>query len=118
MGTHPNGPAKVRLGPASVVPLKDFLGHELPFLFKVLSVGKALSIQAHPDMQLARELHARSPKLYADPLHKPEMVTAVTDFQVMCAFRPAEEIVKFLQHVPGRAALPWMAPFLCLTSCR
>ncbi|RZC74599.1 hypothetical protein C5167_050079 [Papaver somniferum] len=30
-------------------------GTDLPFLFKVLSVSKALSIQAHPDKELAKE---------------------------------------------------------------
>ena len=31
----------------------------LPYLFKVLSIRKALSIQAHPDKGLAERLHAR-----------------------------------------------------------
>jgi mannose-6-phosphate isomerase len=37
---------------------------QLPFLFKVLSIHKALSIQAHPDKELAKQLHARDPKNY------------------------------------------------------
>jgi mannose-6-phosphate isomerase len=37
---------------------------QLPFLFKILSIHKALSIQAHPDKKLAKELHARDPKNY------------------------------------------------------
>lgn len=36
----------------------------LPFLFKILSVGKALSIQAHPDKLLAEELHRKMPDVY------------------------------------------------------
>jgi mannose-6-phosphate isomerase len=47
---------------------------DLPFLFKVLSIGKALSIQAHPDKALAKELFEKFPNIYKDPNHKPEMV--------------------------------------------
>lgn len=61
MGTHPNGPSRIAETGKS---LSDFInehpeclgqksinefGHQLPFLFKVLSVAKALSIQAHPN---------------------------------------------------------------------
>ena len=34
----------------------------LPFLFKVLSINKALSIQAHPNKKLAEQLHAKDAK--------------------------------------------------------
>ena len=67
---------------------------DLPFLFKVLSIGKALSIQAHPDKQLAAQLHLRDPKHYPDSNHKPEMLIAISEhFEAMCGFRPAAEIV-------------------------
>ena len=39
-------------------------GQKLPFLFKVLSIRKALSIQAHPNKKLAEQLHAKDPKNY------------------------------------------------------
>ena len=39
-------------------------GDKLPFLFKVLSIGKALSIQAHPNKRLAEQLHSKDPKNY------------------------------------------------------
>lgn len=39
-------------------------GEKLPFLFKVLSIQKALSIQAHPNKKLAEKLHAKDPKNY------------------------------------------------------
>jgi mannose-6-phosphate isomerase len=77
MGTHPSCPSIVKetSQPLSEV-LKsniELLGEkvsrkfgtgELPFLFKILSIHKALSIQAHPDKSLAKELHARDPKNY------------------------------------------------------
>jgi mannose-6-phosphate isomerase len=77
MGTHPSSPSIVK---KSSKPLSEVLSStpsllgenvakkfgkgELPFLFKILSIQKALSIQAHPDKPLARELHARDPKNY------------------------------------------------------
>ena len=36
----------------------------LPFLFKILAIQKALSIQAHPDKKLAERLHLERPDLY------------------------------------------------------
>ena len=47
---------------------KDEAG--LPYLFKILSVRTALSIQAHPDKQLAQKLHGLRPDLYKDDNHK------------------------------------------------
>ncbi|KAG6839413.1 Mannose-6-phosphate isomerase, partial [Tephrocybe sp. NHM501043] len=64
----------------------------LPFLFKVLSIQKALSIQSHPDKQTAEKLHAERPDVYKDPNHKPEMALAPTPFIAMCGFRPFSSI--------------------------
>src|SRR4051812_25412407 len=77
MGTHPSLPSKeVETGRT----LKELVSEnesllaptvvgrfgtgKLPFLFKVLSINKALSIQAHPDKRLAERLHADDPKNY------------------------------------------------------
>lgn len=61
MGTHPNGPSYIKdlnillekyIKQNSHVlgnDVQKIFGHQLPFLFKVLSVNKALSIQAHPN---------------------------------------------------------------------
>ncbi len=66
---------------------------DLPFLFKVLSINKALSIQAHPNRTLAQKLHVNDPKNYPDANHKPEMLVAISEtFEAMCGFRPALEI--------------------------
>jgi len=77
MGTHPSTPSIVK---KTNKPLADVLAAnpsligdkvaqkygkgQLPFLFKILSIHKALSIQAHPDKSLAKDLHARDPKNY------------------------------------------------------
>ena len=78
---------------------------QLPFLFKVLSVNKALSIQAHPDKTLGARLHSERPDVYKDPNHKPEMAVALTDFEAMCGFRPYKNIVQHLEEYPELAKL-------------
>lgn len=80
---------------------KGTLANQLPFLLKVQSVNKALSIQAHPDQALAAELHAKDPSLYRDPNHKPEMALALTHFEALCGFRDPVEVHRFCQQVPA-----------------
>lgn len=55
-------------------------------MLQVLSIGKALSIQAHPDKELATILHELQPNIYKDGNHKPEMVLALTDFEALYGF--------------------------------
>ena len=103
MGTHVNGPSKLEDGtplldwlqanPDAVGTLpEDYSPGDLPFLFKVLSIRTALSIQAHPNKHRAPVLHATKPDIYKDPNHKPEMAIALTPFEAMCGFRPISEI--------------------------
>ena len=82
------------LGDASIL-----FGNDLPFLFKVLSVRTALSIQSHPDKALAQRLHKERPKIYKDSNHKPEMAIALSQFEALCSFSPHEEIVYAVQSV-------------------
>lgn len=79
--------------------INEKFGHKLPFLFKVLSIGKALSIQAHPNKRLAEQLHAKDSKNYPDDNHKPEMTIAITPFDGLCGFRPLAEISHFFSTV-------------------
>src|SRR5579871_5594979 len=129
MGTHSASPSivkKVNKPLADILAqnpslIGDKVAHkfgkgQLPFLFKILSIHKALSIQAHPDKSLAKELHARDPKNYkgappqgrevnVDDNHKPEMTIALTPFTGFCGFRPLPEISHFLSTVPELASL-------------
>lgn len=105
MGTHPNGPSSVKMESGVEVPLRDVLGRDLPFLFKILSVRKALSIQAHPDKELAQCLHHQFPNLYKDPNHKPEIAIALTPFEALCGFRPIDEIMMMTKKYPEFASL-------------
>jgi mannose-6-phosphate isomerase len=100
IGTHPKGPAMLSTGES----LKDAVGGDLPFLFKVLSAGKALSIQAHPDKDVAERLHLQNPQAYGDSNHKPEMAIALTPFEAMCGFRRLEEISLLIKKHPEFAA--------------
>ncbi|KAK7890973.1 hypothetical protein WMY93_022936 [Mugilogobius chulae] len=77
---------------------------KLPFLFN-LSVRTALSIQAHPDQELAVKLHAQFPEHYPDENHKPEMAIALTPFTGMCGFRPVTEILDHMSEVPELVSL-------------
>ena len=83
MGTHVSSPSKVA---ASGDVLSDYLKQNqgdigerivnqfhasdgaLPFLFKVLSIEKALSIQTHPDKATAVKLHTEQPHIYKGAL--------------------------------------------------
>ena len=117
MGTHPSNPSKdLETGRTLLDMVQDnqaLMGQsiakryeqKLPFLFKVLSVNKALSIQAHPNKKLAEQLHKNDPKNYPDDNHKPEMTIAVTPFDGLCGFRPLGEIAHFLKHVPSLRSL-------------
>ena len=117
MGTHPKNPSKELSSGRTLLDLfsqnKALLsqsvsakyGEKLPFLFKVLSINKALSIQAHPNKKLAEQLHAKDPKNYPDDNHKPEMAIAITPFEGLCGFRPLKEIAHFLETVPSLASL-------------
>nr|CAB3464412.1 unnamed protein product [Digitaria exilis] len=113
MGTHPSGPSTLLDGGGEL--LRDWLvrrpealgpavaarwGGDLPFLFKVCWVAKALSIQAHPDKKLAEELHALRPSIYKDDNHKPEMAIAITKFRVLYGFAGMEELKDILRTVP------------------
>jgi mannose-6-phosphate isomerase len=78
MGTHPNGPSvlaeqptislkeKIESSPSELLTseISKIYKDDLPFLFKVLSVRIALSIQAHPDKKLGKELFEKFPKVY------------------------------------------------------
>ncbi|GAB2299995.1 hypothetical protein Dimus_034040 [Dionaea muscipula] len=75
-------------------------GCDLPFLFKVLSIVKPLSIQAHPDKGLARRLHESLPDVYKDNNHKPEIAVAITEFEALCGFVSIEVLKDVLQSVP------------------
>jgi mannose-6-phosphate isomerase len=66
----------------------------------VQSVANALSIQAHPDKELAKALHKSMPNIYKDDNYKPEMALAITHFHALCGFITLEELKGVLDNVP------------------
>ena len=76
---------------------------ELPFLFKILSSKKVLSIQVHPSKKQAEEgfelENSQGIKLsnpnrnYKDKNHKPELIIALEKFYALNGFRKKEEII-------------------------
>ncbi|MBU2491419.1 MAG: mannose-6-phosphate isomerase, class I [Bacteroidetes bacterium] len=74
--------------------------NKLPFLLKVLSASRALSIQTHPDKEQAKRLHETDPINYPDNNHKPEIAVALDNLTAIAGFRPAKEIIENLQNNP------------------
>ncbi len=122
MGAHPSAPSGLRrdgppttleaviaadplgeLGPASVARF----GPRLPFLLKVLSAEQALSIQVHPSRaqaqtgfraENARGLPPGDPaRNYVDDWPKPELLCALTPFEVLAGLRPAADAARLLR---------------------
>ncbi|KAJ6485797.1 mannose-6-phosphate isomerase [Mycena sanguinolenta] len=120
MGTHPKSPSRV-LGSNTILsehlaahpeligkPVADRFdasNGNLPFLFKVLAIEKALSIQTHPDKATAEILFAQQPDIYKDANHKPEMALALTPFSALCGFLPLPTIATYIRTTTELTAL-------------
>ncbi len=130
MGAHPKAPSKVETADGKVrlddlirktprqilgARVAERFDQSLPFLFKILAAGQALSIQAHPDPSQAAAGCQREDALgisrnddkrnYRDAHHKPEVLVAVTPFWILRGFRPASEI---LEHFEPLGLSEWL----------
>jgi mannose-6-phosphate isomerase len=127
MGAHPAAPSHIDGGDATLL---DFVSadpvgmlgpqvaarfkNRLPFLLKVLSAAKALSIQTHPTRAQAeagyaaeqeRGLSAGDPnRNYVDDWPKPEILMALTDFEALAGLRDAAEAEQVLAVLVGLGA--------------
>ncbi len=129
MGAHPKAPSMVdgRELPEIIADDPDgILGRrvaaryngKLPFLFKLLAAGTPLSIQAHPNLEQAKDGFARDNaagipldapnRNYKDPNHKPEIICALSEFWGLNGFREIPEILAVLTA----AELPTITPEL------
>jgi mannose-6-phosphate isomerase len=125
LGAHPSAPSGVtgstldaviaadpdrELGPACVARF----GPRLPFLLKVLSADQALSIQVHPSRAQAqvgfRAENARGlppgDRNYVDDWPKPELLCALTSFEVLAGLRTPADAAALLRAL----AVPPLAP--------
>jgi mannose-6-phosphate isomerase len=78
----------------------------MPFLAKLVATAEPLSLQVHPDAESAArwyaeeerrgvDQHARE-RSCPDAAAKDEMVWALSEFDVLCGFRPADDAVAWL----------------------
>jgi mannose-6-phosphate isomerase len=89
---------------------------QLPFLLKLIAAELPLSLQVHPTKAQAAagyeaEHAAGSPvdapeRNYHDHNHKPELLCALTPFEALVGFRPAEHTTRLLDAL----AVPALAP--------
>jgi mannose-6-phosphate isomerase len=109
LGCHPKGEALAILPDGSRCPLTRLFQAEsqLPFMLKVLSINPAfgLSIQSHPDTELARKLHARDPEHYPDPFHKPEVGIAITPVKLLYNIKTSEALRQVVEAYPEIVSL-------------
>ncbi len=125
LGAHPDLPALATIGGGEIAlnrltgaagpvmlgetAFEQFDG-VFPFLMKILSAAKPLSIQAHPnsgqaESGFARENHAGldlddPQRNYKDDKHKPELISALEDFYALRGFRPLDEIDRTVHAIP------------------
>lgn len=117
MGTHPSLPSKL-------IPSNETLsshlsshpellgdkvrakyGDDLPYLFKVLAIRKALSIQAHPDKELARRLHKERPDVYKGAVRCGFLAQAFEWYSLGCPGLSPFVAVTFYSTSPGTTSL-------------
>lgn len=79
--------------------------NKLPYLLKILSSSQALSIQAHPDKELAKKLHKKDPINYPDDNHKPEIAIAVDYLNAIVRFKPVDEFIKTIKNYNSFSSL-------------
>lgn len=124
MGAHPTAPSRLErdgaettleaviaadpVGELGVATAGRF-GGRLPFLLKVLAARKALSIQLHPDRAQAEAGFAAEEargvprgareRVYVDSWPKPEVLCALTPFEVLAGLRPAAEAAEIIDRL-------------------
>jgi mannose-6-phosphate isomerase len=130
MGAHPSAPAGVDGSTLDAVIAADpdrelgracvaRFGPRLPFLLKVLSAEQALSIQVHPSRTQAqagfraeaeRGLAPDDPgRNYTDDWPKPELLYALTPFEVLAGLRTPADAAAFLRALAVAPLAPLAA---------
>jgi len=143
MGAHPKAPSNLfyngkkttllniieyipdkTLGPE----ISNRYNSQLPFLFKILSSARPLSIQSHPDLNQAKIGFRKENELeipitaynrnYKDSNHKPELMCALTSFEAMCGFQPIENIADRMNHLNLTDLVPITEKFISIQTER
>lgn len=134
IGAHPDDPS-VADGPGRRMPLDALVaahpervlgrrvlerfGPRLPYLTKVLAAAHALSVQVHPTTAQAEAGFAAEERrgvgradparTYRDRVHKPEVVYALTRFELLSGLREPEQAAKLVDELDVRALDPLTA---------
>jgi mannose-6-phosphate isomerase len=130
MGAHPSAPSGLerdgRRTTLDAVIAADAPGElgapaaarygRLPFLLKVLAASKALSIQVHPSRTQARDGYREENERglapgdkgrnYVDDWPKPEILCALTPFEVLAGMRDPADAARFMREL----AVPELEP--------
>jgi len=125
MGIHPKAPSAIIDPEHGLVSLSSWLSENpqerlskkgrlatLPYLFKILSAGEALSIQAHPNKLQAERLHKHDSEHYPDDNHKPEIALAIDHLDALLGFISNQAYAELLEtspelnHLIGNKATP------------
>ncbi len=131
LGAHPSAPSLVsdrpldelvREDPIGTVgaPSEGEFGPRLPYLLKVLSASKPLSLQAHPSRTQAEEGFAREEeagiasdslnRTYRDDWPKPEALCVLDEAEVLCGFREPYETYELFRQLGVAPALDLVSP--------
>ena len=135
MGAHPSAPSGVAATTLDAVIAADpdrELGHDclarfgprLPFLLKVLSADRALSIQVHPSRAQAQagfraEQDRGLPpadRNYVDDWPKPELLCALTPFEVLAGLRTPSDAAALLRALAVAPLAPLAADLAAATA--
>ncbi len=118
MGAHEEGPSGVDRGGyadlASLIaanPERELgpqalaaYGPRLPFLLKVLAPNHAISIQVHPSAERAVQVRrVTGSQVYVDDWAKPELLVAVSAFEVFVGMRSIEQVAGTFRGLGVRA---------------
>lgn len=121
-GAHVLAPSSLT---ASGVPLNSFIsqdpiatmgettvarfGQHLPYLLKLISAAKPLSLQVHPSKERAEAQFAREEaagialsdpaRVYKDANHKPELIYALSDFEALAGFRAPRRALEIFDRI-------------------
>ena len=137
LGAHPSAPSGVAATTLDAVIAADpdrelgqdcvaRFGPRLPFLLKVLSADRALSIQVHPSRAQAQAGFraendrglAPADRNYVDDWPKPELLCALTPFEVLAGLRTPSDAAALLRALAVARRSPPLAAAADLAAAR
>ncbi|CRG98510.1 mannose-6-phosphate isomerase, putative [Plasmodium relictum] len=74
-------------------------GNLFPYLFKILSISKPLSIQIHPNEEQSLYLNSINPLVYKDKIFKTEMCVCINSMSLLCGFMNIFKIAFLIRNI-------------------